>query len=47
MPGKVPVSCVITNFNGRGLIEGAIASVLRQSVEVAEIIVADDASTDG
>ena len=46
-PTIAPVSCVITSYNNRATIGLAIASVLCQSMPVAEIIVADDASSDG
>ena len=42
-----PISCIITSYNNRDTIGSAVASVLNQSLPVAEIIVADDASTDG
>jgi glycosyltransferase involved in cell wall biosynthesis len=45
--GAVPVSCIITSYNNKGTIGAAITSVLTQTVPVAEIIVADDCSTDG
>ncbi len=41
------VSCVIPVFNGERFIAEAIDSVRRQTVAVAEIIVADDGSSDG
>jgi glycosyltransferase involved in cell wall biosynthesis len=41
------VSVVITSFNQRALLAEAIESVLRQSLPPLEIIVADDASSDG
>ena len=43
----LPISCIITSYNRRDLLKRAVASVLDQSRSVAEIIVADDASTDG
>lgn len=42
-----PVSCVITSYNNRNTIGPAIMSVLNQTLPVAEILIADDASTDG
>ncbi len=42
------VSVCIANYNGMGIIDGCIASVLAQNCEFpVEIIVHDDASTDG
>ena len=41
------VSTVIPTYNRRTQVLGAIASVLRQTVPVDEIIVVDDGSTDG
>jgi glycosyltransferase involved in cell wall biosynthesis len=41
------VSCVITSYNNGEWLKEAILSVLSQSRPVEEIIVADDASTDG
>lgn len=41
------VSCVIVSYNNGELLHEAILSVVRQSRQPAEIIVADDASTDG
>jgi glycosyltransferase involved in cell wall biosynthesis len=42
-----PVSCVITCHNNSATIKRAIMSVVKQSLPVGEIIVSDDASTDG
>lgn len=44
---SVPVTCVIASCNNIDTLRGAILSVLNQSVPVREIIVCDDASTDG
>jgi glycosyltransferase involved in cell wall biosynthesis len=41
------ISCVIVSYNNGRLLEEAIMSVVRQSRPADEIIVADDASTDG
>ncbi len=41
------ISCVIVSYNNGNLLEEAIMSVVRQTRRVDEIIVADDASTDG
>lgn len=47
-PAAVVCSVCIANYNGVGLIEECIESVLRQDCEfVVEIIVHDDASSDG
>jgi hypothetical protein len=46
MRNTLVVSCVIPVFNGERFLAEAIASVLEQSVPVAEVIVADDGSTD-
>ena len=41
------ISCVIVSYNNGKLLEEAILSVVRQTRPVDEIVVADDASTDG
>jgi glycosyltransferase involved in cell wall biosynthesis len=41
------ISCVIISYNNGKLLEEAIMSVVRQTRPVDEIVVADDASTDG
>jgi len=41
------ISCVIVSYNNGELLEEAVMSVVRQTRPVEEIIVADDASTDG
>jgi glycosyltransferase involved in cell wall biosynthesis len=41
------ISCVIVSYNNGHLLREAITSVVRQSYPIDEIIVADDASTDG
>lgn len=41
------ISCVIVSYNNGSLLEEAIMSVVKQTRPVDEIIVADDASTDG
>lgn len=41
------VSVIITSFNQRAYLTEAIRSVLRQSLQPCQIIVVDDASTDG
>ena len=41
------ITCVIVSYNNGTLLEEAIMSVVRQTWRVDEIIVADDASTDG
>ncbi|MBI1195410.1 MAG: glycosyltransferase [Gammaproteobacteria bacterium] len=48
MSGKAlkKISCIITSYNNLPFLHDAIESVLRQTVPVAEIIVADDCSTD-
>ena len=47
--GNAPplVSIVMANYNGRRYIEAALQSALSQSLRNIEVIVADDASTDG
>lgn len=48
MSGLPTVSVCIANYNGQGIIDDCIASVLSQDCEFrVEIIVHDDASTDG
>jgi len=41
-----PVTILIPNFNGEGILGECIVSALRQSVPPAEVLVVDDASTD-
>lgn len=42
-----PISCIITSYNNARTLPLAVESVLRQSLPVAEIIIADDGSSDG
>ncbi len=44
---KTPVSVIVTSFNNADAIVRALDSVRQQSYPVAEIVVADDCSTDG
>ncbi|AHM03744.1 glycosyltransferase [Roseibacterium elongatum DSM 19469] len=44
---SAPVTCVITCYNDAETLEATVGSVLRQSLPVSEIILADDGSTDG
>jgi glycosyltransferase involved in cell wall biosynthesis len=43
----IPISVVVTSFNNAGTIRQTLDSILHQSYPVAEIIVADDGSSDG
>ncbi|MBY0510253.1 MAG: glycosyltransferase [Rhodospirillaceae bacterium] len=45
--GLIPISVVVTSYNNAATIKRAVDSVLRQSYPVAEVVVADDGSTDG
>ncbi|WP_223477183.1 glycosyltransferase family 2 protein [Oricola indica] len=47
VPNTLPVSCIITSYNSRPTLEKAVRSVLGQTRPIAEIIIADDGSTDG
>lgn len=42
-----PISCIITSFNNKQTLSQAVISVLKQSLPVKEIVIADDCSTDG
>ena len=41
------VSAIVLNWNGAGLVEAAVASLLAQTLDSVEVIVVDNASTDG
>ncbi|MEQ9553857.1 MAG: glycosyltransferase family 2 protein [Coleofasciculus sp. G3-WIS-01] len=41
------ISCIIVNYNKEKFLKQAIMSVVNQTMAVAEVIVADDGSTDG
>lgn len=41
------ITCVVTSYNNGEYLRDAVGSVLKQTMAVDEIIVADDASTDG
>ncbi len=43
---SAPVTILIPNFNGEGLLEECIASALAQSLPASAVLVVDDASTD-
>lgn len=45
--GTKPISCIVTNHNGADYLDKALISLLNQRLQPTEIIVADDASTDG
>ena len=45
--GLIPISVVVTSYNNSATIKRAVDSVLHQSYPVAEVVIADDASTDG
>lgn len=42
-----PVSCIITSYNNGPALNAAVESVLRQTLPVSEIVIADDGSSDG
>jgi len=42
-----PISCIVTSYNNQSTLSAALNSVLNQTLPVAEIVVADDGSTDG
>lgn len=42
-----PISCIITSYNNAAALQAAVRSVLRQTLPVAEIVIADDGSSDG
>lgn len=42
-----PISCIITSYNNGAALQAAVRSVLRQTLPVSEIVIADDGSTDG
>jgi glycosyltransferase involved in cell wall biosynthesis len=44
---RVDVSVVMPTFNGRAFLQAALSCVSRQTVQVREVIVIDDGSTDG
>jgi len=41
------VSCIVVNYNGGALVEACLKSLLSQTLPPAEILVVDNASTDG
>jgi glycosyltransferase involved in cell wall biosynthesis len=43
----VQISCIIVNYNNKNFLIEAVESVLKQTLSAHEIIIADDASTDG
>lgn len=45
--GIEKMSCVVTNRNGAAFIQTAVDSLLQQRLPPSEIVIADDASTDG
>ena len=45
--GLQPISCVVTNYNGAAFLDQALQSLLNQRLPPTEILIADDASTDG
>jgi hypothetical protein len=47
MLGGLPVSCVVTSFNQGEHLKRAVISVVCQTLPIGEILVCDDASTDG
>jgi GT2 family glycosyltransferase len=47
MSVPIPVSVIIPTYNRAGLVQEAVASVLAQSFRDFEVLVVDDASTDG
>ena len=45
--GTPLVSAIVLNWNGAGMVEAAVASLLAQTLEGIEVLVVDNASTDG
>ncbi|HUO38185.1 MAG TPA: glycosyltransferase, partial [Mycobacterium sp.] len=43
----VPVSVIVVNWNGREHLECCLGSLLRQTLPGVEVILVDNASTDG
>ncbi len=48
MPNRLPrVAAVVVNYNGRDITQQAVASLLRMAYSAVDIVVLDNASTDG
>ena len=47
MKREIPISVIIPTYNRDGLLERALTSAVKQSMQASEIIVVDDGSKEG